>query len=400
MRPLTDVRILAFEQYGAGPFGTQQLADLGAEVIKVEPAGTDGDYLRELGPYFVNNEKTDSASSLFFQALNRNKKSITLNLNSEQGRRVLHKLVSSADAVANNLRGDVPEKLGINYDALKQANPAIVSAHCSAYGRTGSRRAWPGYDFLMQAEAGYFEMCGEPGTPPARCGLSVVDFMAGQNMALGLVSALMQAKQTGHGRDIDICLYDTAVSNLAYLATWAMNTDYDPRRAPRSAHATVVPCQLYKTADTWIYLMCNKADFWPLLCELIGHPDLASDQRFESFESRLANREELTGILDGILSTRTTEQWMGLFEARIPAAPVLTPREAIHSDFFAERGLSQTLVDDHDHAFNVLAQPIKTGDASDGDTSAPQLGADTDQVLTDLGFSGKEISGMRDSGTV
>jgi crotonobetainyl-CoA:carnitine CoA-transferase CaiB-like acyl-CoA transferase len=400
MRPLTGIRILAFEQYGAGPFGTQQLADLGAEVIKVEPAGTDGDYLRELGPYFVNDEKTDSASSLFFQALNRNKKSITLNVKSEQGRRILHKLVGSADAVANNLRGDVPEKLGINYDALKESNPAIVSAHCSAYGRTGSRKAWPGYDFLMQAEAGYFEMCGEPDTPPARCGLSVVDFMAGQNMALGLVSAVMQAKQSGLGRDIDICLYDTAVSNLAYLAAWAMNTDYNPTRAPRSAHATVVPCQLYKTADTWIYLMCNKADFWPLLCQLIGHAELATDQRFDSFESRFANRDELTGILDGILSTKTTAQWMPVFEGRIPAAPVLTPREAIHSDFFAERELNQTLTDSQDNAFHVLAQPIKTGDSTSADVGAPKLGADTDQVLSDLGFSGSEIGKLRDSGTV
>jgi len=400
MRPLTGIRILAFEQYGAGPFGTQQLADLGAEVIKVEPAGTDGDYLRELGPYFVNDEKTDSASSLFFQALNRNKKSITLNLRSDQGRELLHKLVGSADAVANNLRGDVPEKLGINYDALKATNPAIVSAHCSAYGRTGSRKAWPGYDFLMQAEAGYFEMCGEPGTPPARCGLSVVDFMAGQNMALGLVSAVMQAKQSGQGRDIDICLYDTAVSNLAYLATWAMNTDYDPKRAPRSAHATVVPCQLYKTADTWIYVMCNKGDFWPTLCELIGHPDLATDQRFDSFESRFANRDELTGILDGILSTKPTAQWMKLFEARIPAAPVLTPREAIHSEFFAERELNQTLANGDNHTFHVLAQPIKTGDSTEADTSAPRLGADTDQVLSELGLSSDEINKLRNSGAL
>lgn len=400
MRPLDGIRILAFEQYGAGPFGTQQLADLGAEVIKVEPANTNGDYLRELGPYFIADEKTDSASSLFFQALNRNKKSITLDLNSEQGREVLHKLVRSADAVANNMRGDVPDKLGINYDALKEVNPAIVSAHCSAYGRTGSRRTWPGYDFLMQAETGYFEMCGEPDTPPARCGLSVVDFMAGQNMALALVSAVLHARQSGQGRDVDICLYDTAVSNLAYLATWAMNSDYDPKRAPRSAHATVVPCQLYKTADTWIYLMCNKAAFWPLLCELIGHPELATDARFDSFDSRLANRDELTGILDGILSTRTTAQWMQLFEARIPAAPVLTPREAIHSDFFAERGLSQSLTDAHGSAFRVLSQPIKTGDATESDTAAPALGADTDKVLSALGLTADEISQLRASGAV
>ena len=250
--PLEGLKVLAFEQYGAGPFGSQYLSDLGAEVIKIEPAGTDGDYLRALGPYFIDEER-NSASSIFFQALNRNKKSITLNILSGEGKEILGKLVKTSDAVCNNLRGDVPEKLGITFDQLKQYNKKIVAAHCSAYGREGPRKNWPGYDYLMQAEAGYFSLTGEPDAPPARFGLSIVDYMAGLTMAFSLVSGVLSARDSGIGRDIDVSLFDTAMFNQSYVAAWALNSDYEPERLDRSAHPVLVPCQLYKTSDGWIY---------------------------------------------------------------------------------------------------------------------------------------------------
>ncbi|MYG26704.1 MAG: CoA transferase, partial [Boseongicola sp. SB0677_bin_26] len=153
--PLEGIRVLAVEQYGAGPFGTQHLADLGAEVIKIENRQSGGDYARALGPYFVEGAKGDDGS-LFFQSINRNKRSLTLDLGRSEAQQIFRRLVASADAVANNLRGDVPEKLGLTFDALKSANAAIVCAHCSGYGREGPRRDWPGYDYLMQAETGYF----------------------------------------------------------------------------------------------------------------------------------------------------------------------------------------------------------------------------------------------------
>ena len=217
--PLEGLKVLAFEQYGAGPFGTQYLSDLGAEVIKVEPAGTSGDYLRDVGPYFLDDEN-NSASSIFFQALNRNKKSITLDILSDQGKELLRKLVIYSDAVCNNLRGDVPEKLGITYENLKQFNKKIVCAHCSAYGREGSRKNWPGFDYLMQAETGYFSLTGEPEGPPARFGLSIVDYMSGLTMAFSLVSAVLSARESGKGRNIDVSLFDTALFNLNYLSAW------------------------------------------------------------------------------------------------------------------------------------------------------------------------------------
>ncbi|HXZ07021.1 MAG TPA: CoA transferase, partial [Paraburkholderia sp.] len=210
--PLSGVRIVAIEQYGAGPFATQHLADLGAEVIKIENFREGGDVGRSVGPHFFG-----AGDSHFFEAFNRNKCSLTLDLKKPEGREVLLDLVKTSDAVFNNLRGDLPVKLGLTYDQLKEANPAIVCAHLSAYGRTGSRAAWPGYDYLMQAEAGYLSMTGEPDAPPARFGLSIIDLMTGTTAAMALLAGLVQARATGVGRDLDTSLFDVALHNLAYV---------------------------------------------------------------------------------------------------------------------------------------------------------------------------------------
>ena len=390
-RPLRGVRVLAVEQYGAGPFGTQHLADLGAEVVKVENRNTGGDYARGLGPYFAGDPDASDAS-LYFQSINRNKKSLSLDLSAAEGRAVLHRLAPHFDAVANNLRGDVPDKLGITYPALEPANPAIVCAHCSAYGRSGPRRDWPGYDFLMQAEAGYFAMSGEPEGPPARMGLSVVDFMGGAYMALALVSGVLAARATGRGRDVDVNLFDTALYNLSYVGAWALNSDYAPGRLPRSAHPSLVPCQLYRTADGWIYLMCNKQKFWPALCAALGAEDLAADARFADFDGRLAHRDLLTELLDARLSARTTGDWLERFAGRVPAAPVLTPREALDAPFVRERGRVQSLSVADGGRFDVLASPVDAGGADpQADRACSPLGADTRETLRAAGFDEAEI---------
>ncbi|WP_310620766.1 CaiB/BaiF CoA transferase family protein [Flexibacterium corallicola] len=394
--PLAGLRILAIEQYAAGPFGTQLLSDLGAEVIKIENRRSGGDYARTLGPYFAG-DATQSDSSLFFQAVNRNKKSLCLDFTNPEGRKVLHKLVKGVDGVANNLRGDVPHKLGITYTALSDVNPAIVCAHCSGYGRTGPKASWPGYDYLMQARTGFFHMCGEPDTPPTRVGLSMVDYMTGTYMALGLLAGVMGARSTGKGRDIDVTLFDTALSNFSYLGVWALNSPITPSRLPRSAHPSLVPCQLFQTGDNWIYIMCNKEKFWPLLCNLIERPDLLEDPRFSDFPKRFTNSDALVNTLEATLKTRSTQDWLELFGSTIPCAPIKTPREAMDDPDLEETGRVETLQVADGTPFKVLSTPIKTTGLPESH-SGPPLGADTQRILREAGFSEAEITYLIESG--
>jgi succinate---hydroxymethylglutarate CoA-transferase len=396
--PLTGLRVLAFEQYGAGPFGTQFLADLGAEVIKVEAPG-EGDMARSVGPFFLDAEGSTGAS-LFYQAFNRNKRSLTLDITRQEGREVLHSLVTRVDAVACNLRGDVPAKLGLTFEALAPVNPKIVCAFLSAYGREGSRAAWPGYDYLMQAEAGYFALTGEAGTPPARMGLSIVDLMTGLGQAFALVSAVLRARETGTGGDIDISLYDLATFNLGYLAAWYLNAGHAQQRLPRSAHPSLTPCQLYRTEDGWIYLMCNKEKFWPILCELVGHPEWGSDPRFATFSQRLEQRPLIQDMLDGALAAKTTAQWLALFGGRVPAAPVLDVKQALDNPFLAERGGIQDLEHPEAGAFRLLANPIRVAGADTPARPAPDLGADTNDLLVELGFDEDGRARLRKAGIV
>ncbi|MBI2294871.1 MAG: CoA transferase, partial [Betaproteobacteria bacterium] len=279
----------------------------------------------------------------FFHSFNRNKKSLTLDLSHPQGQAVLHDLARTADALASNLRGDVPVKLGLTYDPLKAVNPKIVCAHLSAYGRSGPRADWPGFDYLMQAEAGYFSLTGEPGAPPARFGLSIVDLMSGLGLAYALLAALTSARATGTGRDIDLSLFDIALFNTAYLATWYLNEGVVTGRLPRSAHPALTPCQLYRTRDGWIYIMCNKEKFWPALCEKLGRPEWIEDARFRAFSDRLQHRDLLTELLDRELGQRTTSEWLALFAGVVPAAPINDLAQALENPFVTEYGRLQTI---------------------------------------------------------
>ncbi|GAA5442178.1 acetyl-CoA:oxalate CoA-transferase [Microbulbifer sp. NBRC 101763] len=399
MLPLSGLRVIAVEQYGAGPFGTLFLANLGAEIIKIEDISHGGDVARTVGPYFIKGEKSDN-SSLFFQGLNHNKRSLSLNLTSREGQEILHRLVATADGVTGNLRGDVPEKLGITFDALKKVNPKIVCAHLTAFGRSGERASWPGYDYPMQAEAGYFKLTGEPDGPPTRCGLSLVDLSTGVAMALGLVSGIFSARETEKGRDIDISLFDNALYNLNYVAMWQLNAGHNQHRQPRSAHFSLTPCQLYRTKDDWIYLMCNKEKFWTELCKAIEHPELTTDSRFLDFKTRLKNRDQLTEILDMILSKKTTNQWLKLFSSRVPAAPIYDVEQALTNPFVTENGKIQSMYDDNGKQIKILAPPIRCDKEMPEFKQAPTMGQDNFDILSQLGYSETEIKQLKNNGII
>jgi crotonobetainyl-CoA:carnitine CoA-transferase CaiB-like acyl-CoA transferase len=392
--PLSGVRIVAVEQYGAGPFATQHLADLGAEIIKIENFREGGDVGRLVGPHFFG-----EGDSHFFEAFNRNKSSFTLDLKKEDARQVLLDLVATSDAVFNNLRGDLPAKLGLTYEQLSQANPAIVCGHLSAYGRTGSRASWPGYDYLMQAEAGYLSMTGEPDSPPARFGLSIIDLMTGTTAAMALLAGIVEARATGKGRDVDVSLFDVALHNLAYVATWYLNGDVVTGRDRRSSHPSLTPSQLYKTQDGWIFLMCNKEKFWGVLAEVLDKPSWITDERFCNFKARLANRDVLEKELDAALSVATTDEWLKRLGGRVPAAPVYDVKQALDNPFVAER--EGVVAAEHPQfgAIRGVAAPVRVSDPLPKQ-AAPELGRDTDRLLTELGYDAGRIAALRDQAVV
>ncbi len=392
MLPLSGVRVLAVEQYGAGPFGTMYLANLGAEVIKIENPADGGDMSRGVGPHFFA-----PGDSFFFHSLNSNKKSLTLDLDHEQGQAVFHDLVASADAVTCNLRGDVPAKLGLTYETLKAHNAKIVCAHLTAYGRKGPRKSWPGYDYLMQAEAGYFAITGEPGGPPTRFGLSVIDMMTGLAMSYAVLAALTAARASGVGRDIDVSLFDVALHNLNYLAAWYLNTGHAQSRLPRSAHPSLAPCELFSTRDGWIFLMCNKEKFWPALCRTLGHPEWADDPRFRTFDDRRAHHDAMVELLDVALGKRTTDEWMQCFAGVVPAAPVHDIAQALDNPFVIDNGRLQTFVHPDAGAYRLVAPPIRCDDTQPPAHPAPALGADTDTILGELGYDAARRAQLRDA---
>jgi len=391
--PLEGVRVLAVEQYGAGPFGTMWLADQGAEVIKIEQPpgedGTGGDFARALGPYWF-----DNGESQWFHAYNRNKKSLTLDLESTEGRAVLMDLIASADALISNLRGDVPEKLGLTYEHLKAANPKIVCAHLSAYGRDGPRASWPGFDYLMQAETGYFSLTGDPEGEPTRFGLSVVDQMTGVGLVYAALAGIIGARASGQGSDLDISLFDVALSNLGYPAMWYLNNGHVQQRLARSAHPSLTPCQLYKTADGWIYLMCNKEKFWPALVNAIGRPEWADDPRFKTFKERLDARPLIQEMLDEALSAKTTAEWLIDFAGSVPASPILDVGEAMENTFVKDEGRLQDIELEGHGTYRYLRPPVQASSPAPANP-APKLGEHTDAVLADLGYDAGKLAALR-----
>ena len=392
---LEGVRVLAVEQFGAGPFGTLHLADLGAEVIKIEDPKAGGDVARSVPPYTISDD------SLYFQSFNRNKRSLTLDLKHPDGARVFHELVAQSDAVFNNLRGDQPQKLGLLYAQLKAANPKIVCCSLSGFGLDGPRQAEPAYDYLMQAYAGWMSLTGDPAGPPTKSGLSVVDYAGGVMAMLGLVSGLLRARQTGQGCDIDVSLLDTAVSMLSYVAIWALNRPFQPQRLPDSAHPTLVPAQAFQTKDGYLVIFCAKEKFWRALTEALDAPELADDPRFGSFAARYRHRDYLIADLKRRFLTRTTAGWLARLRGNVPCAPVNSLAEALVD----EQVLARNMIVDVEHPeFGNLRQVGTAINQPGGVKPArpgPSLGADTEEILQSrLGYSQQAIDQLRQRGAI
>ncbi len=387
--PLSGLRILAIEQYGAGPFGSLHLADLGADVIKIEDPSQDGDVGRSVPPYAGDHD------SLFFQALNRNKRSITLDLANPSGRAVFEALVSHADAVYSNLRGDVPEKLHITYADLAPVNPRIVCCSLSGFGMTGPRRDEPGYDYILQGLCGWMSLTGEPDGLPTKTGLSLVDFAGGMAAALSLVAAVHAAQRTGIGRDCDVSLFDTAISMLNYLAAWHLTAGHTPTRTSQSAHPSLAPFQNFRTADSWIVIACPKEKFWARLVHALADPPWATSARFATLADRAAHAAELVPLIEEELGRDTTEQWIRrLSAAGVPCAPVRTVGEALADPHTAARDLIVTTAHPTWGEVRQVRTAARAGPPRTRDEAAPALGQDTDAVVAEI--CGLDAAGRRE----
>ena len=392
--PLADVRIIAVEQYGAGPWATLQLSDLGAAVIKIEDPASNGDVGRYVPPY------QQGEDSLFFETFNRNKKSVSLDLRSPRGREVFEALVAKSDAVYSNLRGDQPRKLRITFDDLRDVNPQIVCCSLSGFGMTGPRAAQPGYDYIMQAMAGWMSLTGDPDGPPTKSGLSLVDLSGGYVSAIALLSGLWRARRDGVGCDCDISLYETALHELVYVGTWAATAGYVPQRIAESAHPSIVPFQAIQTADGWLTIACAKQKFWQLLCGALGREDLLDDPRFTDFAARNQNRDELLPILREAFRPRTTAEWQVILsEAGVPHGPVYEVGEALED----EQALAREDVVEVEHpelgTVRQIASPLRISGEPNLLGRGPYRGEHTDELLRDLcGYSDEELASLRADG--
>jgi crotonobetainyl-CoA:carnitine CoA-transferase CaiB-like acyl-CoA transferase len=393
--PLDGLRILTVSQFGAGPFGTQLLADLGAEIIKIEDGAVGGDVARHVGPYAGDDD------SLYFQSFNRGKKSITLDLKHADGQVVLRDLARVSHAVYNNLRGDLPARLGLTYASLADVNPAIVCCSLSGFGATGPRAAEPAFDYLIQGYAGWMSITGEPDAPPGKCGVSVVDFSAGYASMAALMAGVWDASRTGVGRDIDISLLDTAVSMLSYFAIWALNRDWAPTRVADSGHQALVPAQNFPTRDGWIVVFCNKEKFWEALVDALELPALARDGRFATFADRLAHKDALIPVLKARFAERTTAEWLARLRGKVPCAPVNTLAQALDDEQVRARDM---LIEVKHPQFGVLrevASPVKTPGVVTNPSPAPALGQHTEEVLRELlRYPPDRIAALRTAGAL
>ena len=373
MKPLQGVRIVSVEQFGAAPYGTMLLADLGAEVIKIENASIGGDPSRKTGPYMLGPNDSE-----YFQAFNINKKSVAVDLRNEEGKAALRQLVAGADALVNNLRGDLPAKMGLDYKTLAAVNPALVCVHVSAYGRDNERASWPGYDYLMQAESGLMHLTGEPDGPPSRLGApSIIDHTTGLTAAVGLLSAIIQARATGRGCDVDTCLLDVALHQLGYVATWYLNEGHVSTRQPRSAHYSMAPVQTFPASDGWLFIMCMTDKFWGELIGAIDRPELASDPRFLTPALRQVNRDVLTEIVDSEMRRQSTAYWLDRLNGVLPIAPVLDLAQALDSPFLQTTGMINVIPHPAKADMRVLANPIKINGERLAQAPCSPFGADT-----------------------
>jgi crotonobetainyl-CoA:carnitine CoA-transferase CaiB-like acyl-CoA transferase len=397
MGPLHGIRVLDLTRVMAGPYCTMLLGFLGAEVIKVEdPDG--GDPSRSASLYF------DRGLSAFFMSGNAAKKSVTLNLKAARGREILLALAKRSDVFVENFRPGVADKLGVGPEALRQANPRLITCSISGYGSWGPYRDYPAFDLTVQAMGGPMGITGEPGRPPVKMGVPIGDLGGGVFGAYGIVSALYERERTGRGTHVDIGMFDVQLSLLNYHAQYYLTSGVDPEPVG-SGHPNTVPYQAFRTQDGYLVVAILGAEhFWPRFCDAIGLPELGRDPRFSTNKRRVEQKAVLVPLLEARLATRTSDEWMDvLTKAQVPCAPVNRVSEALNSPQTAARGMLQRVPHPSgEGTITVVGNPVKIAGHEDMVVgSPPLLGQHTDEVLRSLlGYDATTLAALRAEGVI
>jgi crotonobetainyl-CoA:carnitine CoA-transferase CaiB-like acyl-CoA transferase len=390
VKPLNGILVIDLSRVLAGPYCTMELADMGATVVKVEIPGS-GDDTRAYGPPFLNGEST------YFMSVNRNKKSLTLNLKHTRGKEILRQLLEKGDVLVENFRPGTLDGLGFGYDAVHALNPKLIYCSISGFGQTGPYAQRPGYDLIAQAEGGVMSLTGEPEAAPIKVGLSFADITAGMNAFSGILLALLARQQTGEGQRIDVSLLDCQVSLLTYQAGIFFATGKSPERLGNK-HPSITPYETFEARDGHIIIACGNQGFWEKFCKLAGVEELLADDRFTTMKKRVENRAELTPLVAAAVRTRTRQEWYELLEREgIPCGLIKDVAEVCTDPQVLARDMVARLNHPTAGPISVNGIPIKLS-ATPGEVKDPPplLGQHTDEILAEiLGYTPNQIAEVR-----
>ncbi|MEW6274107.1 MAG: CaiB/BaiF CoA-transferase family protein [Bacillota bacterium] len=391
--PLAGVKVLDISRVLTGPFATMLLGDMGAEIIKVEMPGT-GDETRAWGPPFIEGE------SAYFLSINRNKKSITVNLKAPEGKEIIYRLAKEADVLIENFLPGTVQRLGLDYEKIKEFNPGIIYCSISGYGQDGPYRNHPAYDLLMQGEGGLMSITGEKDGDPVRIGVAIIDIGAGMYAVIAILSALLTKKETGKGQYIDISLLDTEVSWLTYMACNYFASGKNPVRLG-SAHPSIVPYRAYRAKDKYFILAVGNDAIWQRFCAALELP-FANDPKFVTNEKRVAHREELDRLLADIFIQKEAAYWVETLHAhKVPCGMINAISEVVSHPQVLHRGMVVEMEHEKAGKVKVLGNPINFSEMPvQYRLPPPLLGRHTEEILSGLGYTAEEIARLRASGVI
>jgi formyl-CoA transferase/CoA:oxalate CoA-transferase len=370
------------------------MADMGATVYKVEPPPF-GDDSRQWGPPFVGGIST------YFHSINRNKRSLGLNLKTDAGGEILWKLIDRADVLVENFRPGTLDALGFSYEAVSRRNPRAIYCSISGFGQTGPKRSRPAYDMITQGESGLMDITGYPGAPPAKVGASIADVVAGLYALNGILLGLLARHRTGKGQWVDISLLDSTVSTLTYQALIYLSTGRSPRRMG-GAHPSITPYELFETADGYVNIGVTNPKQWKAFCRALGLERLADDPRFRTMKDRTANYSELRPEITRLLKTMTRAEAIArMAAANVPAGPVNTVGEILEDPQIQAREMVQELIHPEYGPLRLLGIPIKLSDTPGSlDTAPPRFGEHNAAILSELGYSSDLARTLTEQGVI